>query len=142
MKLFLNILMAPIFIIISILINKLLYSLLGRFFFSSQSDKIAAKSIGLAPENRWLITSDPDGKNVSYIEHMGENAHKVIVDWSPTRQFVAMSLTGEPLGEDRQQVLFIGQNNENFPSIIVEGYGLETKWSPTGDNYFIVSINK
>lgn len=113
------------------------------FSFSNQSDKIAAKSIGLAPENRWLITSDPDGKNVSYVEHMGENAHKVIVDWSPTRQFVAMSLTGEPLGEDRQQVLFIGQNNENFPSIIVEGYGLETKWSPTGDKllYSVYNAN-
>ncbi len=103
------------------------------FSFASQGDKIAAKSIALAPENRWLITSNPDGKNVTYVEHMGENANKVIVDWSPTRQFVAMSTTGEPLGDDRQEVLFVGQNGENFPSIIVEGYGLDTKWSPTGD---------
>lgn len=103
------------------------------FSFASQGDKIAAKSIALAPENRWLITSNPDGKNVSYVEHMGENANKVIVDWSPTRQFVALSTTGEPLGGDRQEVLFVGQNGENFPSIIVEGYGLDTKWSPTGE---------
>lgn len=104
-----------------------------EFSFASQSDQIAAKSIALAPENRWLITSDPDGKNVTYVEHMGENANEVIVDWSPTRQFVALSTTGEPLGADRQEVLFVGQNGENFPSIIVEGYGLGTKWSPTGD---------
>lgn len=103
------------------------------FSFANQSDQIAAKSIALAPENRWLVTSDPDGKNVTYVEHMGENANKVIVDWSPTRQFVALSTTGEPLGGDRQEVLFVGQNGENFPSIIVEGYGLGTKWSPTGD---------
>lgn len=102
------------------------------FSFSSLGDKIAAKSIGLSPENRWLITSDPDGKNISLIEPMGENADKVIVDLSPNQQVAALSLTGEPLGADRQEVLFIGLHKENFKSAIVEGRGLQTKWSPSG----------
>lgn len=103
------------------------------FSFSSLGDKIAAKSVGLSPENRWLITSDPDGKNISLIEPMGDNADKVIVDWSPNQQVAALSLTGNPLGADRQEVLFIGLHHENFKSAIVEGRGLQTKWSPNGD---------
>lgn len=102
------------------------------FSFSSLGDKIAAKSVGLSPENRWLITSDPDGNNISLIEDMGENQDKVIVDWSPSKQIVALSLTGEPLGDDRQEVLFVGLNHENFKSATVEGRALKTKWSPTG----------
>lgn len=103
-----------------------------EFSFSSLGDKVAAKSIGLAPENRWLITSDPTGKNIKLIEPMGENANKVIVDWSPAKQVVALSLTGNPLGADRQELLLVGLNQENFKSLIVEGRGLQTSWSPAG----------
>jgi hypothetical protein len=103
-----------------------------EFSFSSVENKIAAKSIGLSPENRWLITSDPDGKNITLVEPMGENADKIIIDWSPNNQIVALSLTGEPLGADRQELLFVGLNNENFLSTVVEGRGLKTKWSPDG----------
>jgi len=103
-----------------------------EFSFSSLGDKVASKSMGLSPENRWLITADPEGKNISLIEPMGENASKVIIDWSPSRQVVALSRTGEPLGDDRQEVLFVGLHGENFRSIIVEGPALETQWSPTG----------
>lgn len=103
-----------------------------EFSFSAQGDKIVAKSLGLAEENRWLITSDPQGKNIKMVEPMGENADKVIVDWSPNKQVIALSRTGEPLGADRQEVLLVGLNHENYKSMIVEGQGLETKWSPEG----------
>jgi len=102
------------------------------FSFSTEGSQIVAKSIGLAPENRWLIASDPQGNNIRLIEPLGDNASKVIVDWSPTRQVVALSLTGEPLGGNRQEVLLIGQNRENFKSITVEGRGLQSQWSPQG----------
>lgn len=102
------------------------------FSFSSLGDKIAAKSIGLSPENRWLISADPQGKNITAIEPLGNNADKVTVNWSPNKQIVATSLTGEALGADRQEVLFIGQHHENFKSIIVEGRGFESQWSPQG----------
>lgn len=103
-----------------------------EFSFSPLGDKVVAKSVGLSPENRWLIASDPDGKNISLIEPMGENADKVTVDWSPNREIVAMSLTGRPLGDDRQELLFVGLNKENFKSTIIEGRELGTKWSPSG----------
>ncbi len=103
-----------------------------EFSFSTLGDKVAAKSLGLSPENRWLITADVDGKNISLVEPMGENADKVIVDWSPNQQIVATSLTGEPLGDDRQELLFVGLHKENFRSAIIEGRALQTSWSPSG----------
>lgn len=104
------------------------------FSFSNQGDEIAAKSIGLSPENRWLIASDPEGTNVRLLEPMGDNADKVIVSWSPNKQVIALSATGDTyVGEDRQEILLIGQNKENFPSLIVEGRGMKSQWSPTGN---------
>lgn len=105
-----------------------------EFSFAPQGDKIASKSMGLSPESQWLITSDPDGKNISLIEPMGENASQVTVDWSPNQQVVALSRTGEALGADREEVLFVGLNQENFKSAVVEGRGLRSQWSPEGKN--------
>lgn len=103
------------------------------FSFAPQGDKVASKSVALAPENRWLITSNPDGSQIKLIEPMGENQDHVIVDWSPNQQIVALSQTGESLGDDRLELLFVGLNKENFKSAVVEGRGLETQWSPDGE---------
>ncbi|OGH59944.1 MAG: hypothetical protein A2725_01765 [Candidatus Magasanikbacteria bacterium RIFCSPHIGHO2_01_FULL_33_34] len=102
------------------------------FSFSEEGSKIASKSIGYSPENRWIVTSNPDGSNLQYVAPLGENGSKVDIDWSPTRKIVALSRTGNPLGVDRQEVLLIGQNNENFKSLTVEGRGMQSAWSPTG----------
>lgn len=103
-----------------------------NFSFSTEGSQIAAKSIGLDPGNRWLITSDPTGKQIKLIEPMGENADKVIVDWSPNRQVVALSATAGALSGARKEILLVGLNHENFKSLTVEGYGLESQWSPQG----------
>jgi hypothetical protein len=92
-----------------------------EFSFSPDSNELAAKSVGLSPENRWLITFNDDGTGTKLIEPMGENADKVQVDWSPSRQVVAFSQTGEALGVDRKEILFVGLNGENFKSTVVEG---------------------
>lgn len=102
------------------------------FSFSPDSSQLAAKSIGLSPENRWLVTVNDDGTGTNLVEPMGENADKVQIDWSPSRQTVAFSRTGEPLGADREEILFVGLNHENFKSAIVEGRGFDPNWSPTG----------
>lgn len=102
------------------------------FSFSPDSSQLAAKSIGLAPENRWLVTVNDDGTGTNFIEPMGDNADKVQINWSPSRQTVAFSQTGEPLGAERQEILFVGLNHENFKSAIVEGRGFNPEWSPSG----------
>jgi len=102
------------------------------FSFAKDGSQIAAESIGIDPDNRWLITSEPTGKNIKLIEPLGENADKVIVDWSPNRQVLAFSATGEAMGSDRQQILAIGLNHENYKGLEVEGRGLEFEWSNDG----------
>ncbi len=102
------------------------------FSFSPDSSQFASKSMGLSPENRWLIVTNDDGSGTIPIEPLGDNGDKVTVDWSPSRQTVALSQTGQPLGADRREVLLVGLNGENFKSLIVEGLDFQPKWSPTG----------
>lgn len=104
-----------------------------NFSFSGQGDQIAAKSIGVSPENRWLVTADPDGANVKLIEPLGDNADKVQVNWSPAGSVVAFTATGDALGFGRRQIIPLGLNNENYKPLIVEGMNFEPKWSKTGD---------
>jgi len=58
----------------------------------------------------------------------------VDVSWSPNNQVVAFSHTGDALGFDREQILLIGQNHENFKGLVVEGRGFVPEWSPSGQN--------
>lgn len=103
-----------------------------EFSFSNDGNQIAAKSLGLDPSNRWLVTINSDGTGAKFIEPMGENADKVIVSWSPNQQVVALSQTGAPQGGERREVLFVGLNGENFKSAIVDGSGFLPQWSTTG----------
>jgi len=101
------------------------------FSFSPSSGQIVSKSMGLDPENRWLMVSSDDGSQAKALEAIGENADKVYPAWSPNNQMVAMYTKGVDF--DRQEVFFVGLNGENFKSTVVEGRGLETQWSTTGD---------
>ncbi len=103
-----------------------------QFSFAAQGEKIAAKSLGFSPENRWLVTANPDGSNTTLVAALGDNADKVTVNWSPNQQIVGTSLTGQSLGGDRQEVLFVGLRGENFKSTIVEGRDLRSLWSTDG----------
>lgn len=102
------------------------------FSFSADGSQVAAKSMGLSPENRWLVTVNDDGTGSRLIEPLGDNADKVTVSWSPSRQVVAFSQTGEAQGAERREVLFVGLNGENFKSAVVEGLGFQPQWSTTG----------
>ena len=102
------------------------------FDFSPDDSQITAESVGLDPSNRFLIVSNPDGNEAKAIETLGNNADKVIPSWSPNNQVVAFSLTGESQSEGAQEVLLIGENKENFKSLIVPGRGFTPNWSPTG----------
>ncbi len=103
------------------------------FDFNPQGNQIVAKSIGIDPGNRFLITSNPDGSGAIPIQELGNNADKVKVAWSPNNQIVATAETGRPQGLDRQEIYFIGQHHENFRSLVVEGLNFQPQWSPDGE---------
>ncbi|MDD4995297.1 MAG: hypothetical protein PHW53_02455 [Patescibacteria group bacterium] len=111
------------------------------FDFSPQGDKIVAKSMGLDEENRWLIVANKDGSDAEAIEPLGNNGDKVQVKWSPNNQIIATSRTGEAMGINRQQVLLVGKNNENFPGLVIEGWGFDYEWSPTGERMVYNAYN-
>ncbi len=103
-----------------------------KFDFSPDSNKIAGLSIGTDPSNRWLFVANPDGSSAELVEPLGSNADKVQVSWSPNNQIIATSRTGEAQGFDSQMVLMVGKNGENFKGLVVDGWGFDYKWSPTG----------
>src|SRR3989339_948151 len=71
------------------------------FDFAPQGDRIAAKSIGLDSENRWLVVSNPDGSEAKAVLPLGDNADKVQVSWSPAGGVLGFSDTGK-LGSGRK----------------------------------------
>lgn len=102
------------------------------FSFAPSGSALAFKSLGVRDEDRWLAVAAPDGSEATRIEHLGFNDHKVIVDWSPSNQVVA--LYPEAQSGNSQDVLLIGRNQENFLALPVEGRGFRSKWSPDGAN--------
>lgn len=100
--------------------------------FSPQDDKIIAKSLGKSASNRFLVIASPDGTSAQAIEELGNNQSKVQISWSPNDQIVAFSHTGAPLGQDRESILLVGKQHENFPSLITDGRGFLPNWSPSG----------
>lgn len=103
------------------------------FDFDENGTKIAAKSVGSDPDNRWLIVSNPDGSGAAPIQELGRNADKVDVAWSPNNQMVAIAQTGEKLDAERHEIFFVGQHHENFRSMVVEGLNFQSSWSPDGE---------
>jgi hypothetical protein len=101
------------------------------FTFSSDSEKLVNKSLGIDPDNRWLVISDSDGSQTEALEEIGLNDKWVIPYWQPNNQSVGMYTQG--VDSNRREVFFIGQNGENFKSTIVEGWNFEPLWSENGD---------
>lgn len=104
-----------------------------NFSFSPEGDKIASKSIGLDPASRYVVVSNPDGSGARPVQEMGVNDDEVRVEWSPNNQIIATATTGRKSGVDEQEIYLIGQNQENFRSITVQGMDFRPQWSPTGD---------
>lgn len=102
-----------------------------EFEYSTDGNSIVSKSIGQDPDNRLLTTSNDDGSKVQILESMGEYADTVYTSWSPNNQTVAMYTKGVDF--NRQEVYFIGKNDENFKYMTIEGRGFQPEWSEKGD---------
>ncbi|MBI2483870.1 hypothetical protein HYV71_01655 [Candidatus Uhrbacteria bacterium] len=102
-----------------------------NFDFSPGGDEIVFKSLADDVENRFLVIANDDGSGARAVEPLGERAGLFEVTWSPSDQIVA--IVREGIDGSRQRLYFVGKNSENFKSAVVEGRGIETKWSPQGD---------
>lgn len=102
------------------------------FSFSPNGKQIAAKSIGIDPNNRWLTIANADGSRAETVAALGNNADKVHVNWAPHDQIVAFSETGTPQSFGRRQILAIGKHQENLPGLMVEGFNFTPTWSESG----------
>lgn len=104
---------------------------LNDFSFGPSSDKIVSKYLdGANTDNQWLIVSNPDGSNSLSVEHLGANADKVSSAWSPNNQIIATYQ--KTVNSDQSEVIFLGAQGENFPSVTIEGRGFIPKWAPDG----------
>jgi len=102
-----------------------------EFSFSPNDQQIAFKNMAIDQENRFLAITKYDGSNAKIIEEIGGSENNFTVNWSPNNQMVATFQ--ESKDGARSEVYFIGLNNENFKSMVVEGRGFSGIWSPTGD---------
>ncbi len=107
------------------------------FDFSPNGKQIVMKSMGDDPDNRWLAIVNDDGSKTRAIEPLGEKDATVYPSWSPNGQTVAMYTEG--IDFDRQEVFFVGLNNENFKSTTIDGRGFQPKWQPSG-NQLLYSV--
>lgn len=101
------------------------------FTFSPDSEKLVNKSLGIDPDNRWLVISDSNGAQTRTLEYIGKNDFWVIPEWSPNNQSVGMFTEG--VDANRREVFFIGEYGQNMKSTIVEGWGFQPLWAPKGD---------
>jgi hypothetical protein len=100
------------------------------FTFNQSSSQIAFKDLPNNEDFRFLASANPDGSNQKYLEYIGDEARNFITDWSPNNKMVAQFKNGKD-GE-HSTIYFLGQYDERFKSITVNGYGVETKWVPDG----------
>ncbi len=101
------------------------------FAWSPNGQQLAFKSMGSSNETRWLAIANSDGSGAKKIEALGDKDSTVFTNWSPTGQIVAMYVEDKDF--DHQNLYFVGQNKENFRSVTVEGRGLQSQWSPSGN---------
>ncbi len=100
------------------------------FSFSPEGGSIVFKSMGREMESRYLATASPDGSNFKVITTLGDEDRTVFPTWSPQGQIAAMFVKYKA---NRQQLYFLGTNEENFNSIPLPGIGFKPLWAPQGE---------
>ncbi|MFH0853767.1 MAG: hypothetical protein V1853_05185 [bacterium] len=103
---------------------------LEEFSFSPDSTKLAAKFIGPTPGDNWLAIINSDGSEAQVIEPLGEKASQVTVNWSPNSQIVATYQ--QSINAERQEIIPLGLQGENFKSIETNGRGFEGMYDQSG----------
>ncbi len=101
-----------------------------EFSFSVQDDRLAYEYYGQNADDRWIITSSPNGQGQKIIGPLGPAPHNVSINWSPAGNVVATYR--DVTSSSGEEVFFVGLNGENYISLQTNGLGFEGQWSPEG----------
>lgn len=101
-----------------------------EFSFNGTGSSIAFKYLNIDEERRVLAVASPDGSGARTLEALGQNQSKVQVNYSPDGTVAATFR--DFIDGQRQEVGFIGLNNENFKGMVVEGSGFHYQWNNDG----------
>lgn len=107
--------------------------------FDASANNIAYKFITDQAENNWLVVTDANSNQSTAVEAIGEKGDKVQVNWSAANRVVATYR--KSVGLEREEIFFIGLNDENNKSFVVDGSNFEGVWSPRGDKILYSVIN-
>lgn len=112
-----------------------------EFSYNGTGSSIAFKYMHIDEERRVLAVANPDGSGARTLEALGKNDNKVDVNFSPDGTVAATFR--EFIDAHRQEVGFIGLNNENFKGMVVEGSGFDASWDPDGEQmvYSVYSVS-
>lgn len=105
--------------------------------FTRDGSQLAAKQITKDPSQNLLVVFSPDGKIMHGVENLGDKGDRVTVNWSPNNQVVAF--LQENRGSAGTEIFPLGQNQENFASVKVPGFGFKAQWSPQADTFLFSS---
>ncbi len=98
--------------------------------FSASGEQIVFKTNNSNFRDNYLAVMSIDGGGVKFIEPIGDKGADVQSAFSPNNQVVAFFRKG--VSAERQEIYFLGQNNENFKAVPVPGRGFVGSWSPDG----------
>lgn len=111
-----------------------------NFSFDPSGERLASLYLGSSREEQWLVVSNDDGSQIQLVEPVGGKAQNFMASWSPAGQIVG--LFAEAIDGQRQQVVPIGRNGENFRSFIAPGRGFTAEWSPSGERVLFSVFNE
>jgi Tol biopolymer transport system component len=110
-----------------------------EFSFSADENQIAFKDLDPNPERQFLSIANADGSNQKYLEVLGTKVNQVKVGISPNNQFVAT--LAEAGAGDFNKLYFIGQNQENFRALDLNGTNAVLRYAPDGSHLVYSSQN-
>lgn len=109
------------------------------FSFDPSGSKLASLYLGATKEEQWLVISNDDGSQIQLVEPVGGKVSNFTASWSPAGQIVG--IFAEAVDGQRQRVIPVGRNGENFRSFLAPGRGFTAEWSPSGERVLYSVFN-